>query len=101
MKKKLFSISLAAALLLGLLPGAFAQDEVLHISTVEQLRDFARDCTLVEYSAGLKVQLDCDLDLEGRAFDPIPSFSGSFDGGGYTISNFVLATDGSHRSFFR
>lgn len=101
MKRKIFSLSLAAALLLGLLPCAFAQDDVLHISTVEELEAFAVDCTLVEYSVGLKVQLDGDLDLEGRAFNPIPSFSGSFDGGGHTISNFVLGTDGSHQGFFR
>ena len=101
MKRKIFSLALAAALLLGLLPQAMAEDAVLHISTVEELDDFARSCTLVEYSAGLKVQLDNDLDLEGKAFNPIPSFSGSFDGGGHTISNFVLATDGSHQGFFR
>ncbi len=101
MKRKIFSLVLAAALLLGLLPQAMAEDDVLHISTVEELEDFARSCTLVEYSAGLKVQLDEDLDLEGRAFSPIPSFSGSFDGGGHTIKNFVLGTDGSHQGFFR
>ena len=65
MKRKILSLSLAAALLLGLLPGALAQDDILHISTVEELESFARDCTLVEYSVGLKVQLDNDLDLEG------------------------------------
>ena len=32
---------------------------------------------------------------------PIPSFGGSFDGGSHTISNCVLATDGSHQGFFR
>ena len=101
MKRKIFSLVLAAALLLGLLPQAMAEDDVLHISTVEELEDFARSCTLVEYSAGLKVQLDEDLDLEGRAFSPIPSFSGSFDGGSHTIKNFVLGTDGSHQGFFR
>ena len=101
MKRKILSLSLAAALLLGLLPGALAQDDILHISTVEELESFARDCTLVEYSVGLKVQLDNDLDLEGKPFSPIPSFSGSFDGGGHTISNFVLATDGSNQGFFR
>ena len=101
MKRKIFSMVLAAALLLGLLPQAMAEDDVLHISTVEELEDFARSCTLVEYSVGLKVQLDEDLDLEGRAFSPIPSFSGSFDGGVHTIKNFVLGTDGSHQGFFR
>ena len=101
MKRKIFSLVLAAALLLGLLPQALAEDDVLHISTKEELEEFAVNCTLVEYSVGLKVQLDNDLDLGGGAFNPIPSFSGSFDGGGHTISNFVLGTDGSHQGFFR
>lgn len=102
MKKKSLSLFLAVALLMGLAaPWASAEDEILHISTAEELEAFAQNCTLMEYSAGLKVQLDADIDLEGKPFYPIPSFSGSFDGGGHTIKNFVLATDGSHQGLFR
>lgn len=102
MKKKSLSLFLAVALLMGLAaPWAFAEDEILHISTAKELEAFAQNCTLMEYSAGLKVQLDADIDLEGKPFYPIPSFSGSFDGGGHTIKNFVLATDGSHQGLFR
>lgn len=102
MKRRSLSLLLTAALLLSLaLPCAYAQEETLHISTVQELKDFAANCTLVEYSQGLQVKLDADIDLEGRPFSPIPSFSGSFDGGGHTIKNFVLATDGSHQGFFR
>lgn len=102
MKRKSLSLLLIAALLLSLaLPCVYAEEETLHISTVQQLREFAVSCTLVEYSQGLKVVLDADIDLEGRSFNPIPSFSGSFDGGGHTIKNFVLGTDGSHQGLFR
>ena len=102
MKRRSLSLLLTAALLLSLaLPCAYAQEETLHISTAQELKDFAVNCTLVEYSQGLQVKLDADIDLEGRPFSPIPSFSGSFDGGGHTIKNFVLATDGSHQGFFR
>lgn len=102
MKRKSLSLLLIAALLLSLaLPCVYAEEETLHISTVQQLREFAVSCTLVEYSQGLKVVLDADVDLDGRAFNPIPSFSGSFDGGGHTIKNFVLGTDGSHQGLFR
>lgn len=102
MKRRSLSLLLTAALLLSLaLPCAYAQEETLHISTVQELKDFAVNCTLVEYSQGLQVKLDADIDLEGHPFTPIPSFSGSFDGGGHTIRNFVLATDGSHQGFFR
>ena len=48
MKRKIFSLFLTAALLLGLLPCALAQDDILHISTVEELEAFAVSCTLVE-----------------------------------------------------
>ena len=102
MKHKIVSLLLTAALLLSLtLPCAYGAEETLHISTVQELRDFAANCTLVEYSQGLQVKLDADIDLEGIPFTPIPSFSGSFDGGGHSIKNFVLATDGSHQGFFR
>ena len=102
MKRRSLSLLLTAALLLSLaLPCAYAQEETLHISTAQELKDFAANCTLVEYSQGLQVKLDADIDLLGKPFYPIPSFSGSFDGGGHTISNFVLATDGSHQGFFR
>ena len=102
MKHRGLSLLLTAALLLSLaLPCAYAEEETLHISTAQEFRDFAVNCTLVEYSQGLQVKLDKDIDLEGHPFYPIPSFSGSFDGGGHTIKNFVLATDGSHQGLFR
>ena len=34
--------------------------------------------------------LQNDLDLEGADWTPVANFSGSFDGGGHTISNFTL-----------
>lgn len=102
MKKRCFSLFLLAALLLSLAgPAALAQDETLHISSAEELAELAENCSLVEYSQGIEVKLDNDIDLEGRPFYPIASFSGSFDGGGHTIKNFVLATDGSHQGLFR
>ena len=40
-------------------------------------------------------------DFGGEAIQPIPSFSGAFNGNGHSITNFTLATDGSHQGFFR
>jgi len=105
--KRLLSLFLSLALCLSLLsPAAYAAadgDEaaVLHISTADELRDLSSACMLDEYSVGLRVELDCDIDLGGEPFYPIPSFSGVFDGGGHTVSGFVLATDGSHQGLFR
>lgn len=103
MKKRIFSFALAVILCASIAcPAALAaEDKTVHIASAAELRAFAEDCILDEYSAGLKVVLDCDIDLEGEPFYPIPSFSGSFDGNGHTIKNFVLATDGSHQGFFR
>ncbi len=102
--KKATALLLAFLLLLPYAPPAAAaepEEEIIHISTVEQLCQLAVECTLDSYSEGVRVVLDNDLDLSGVVFHPIPSFSGSFDGGGHTISGMNPATDGSHQGLFR
>lgn len=100
--KKAAALFLALCLLAGLgLPAAQAENKVLHISTVNELQDFANKCSLDSYSVGLSVVLDNDLDMSGAEFYPVPTFSGSFDGGGHSIINLKTATDGSHQGFFR
>lgn len=83
------------------IPAAAADNQVIHIVTAEDLRTFARNCQLDSYSVGLSVLLDEDIDMGGEAIQPIPSFSGAFNGNGHSITNFTLATDGSHQGFFR
>lgn len=104
--RKALSTILVLALLCALgLPGAFAEGkpvtQVRHISTVEDLQKLAADCTLDSFSVGLSVVLDNDLDLSGTEIHPIPTFGGSFNGGGHSISGLRLATDGSHQALFR
>ena len=94
----LMVVLLAAGLLI---PTVSAEDRTMHISNADGLKKLARNCQLDTYSAGLTVILDNDIDLQGESLTPIPIFCGSFQGGGYTISNFVLGTDGSHQGFFR
>ena len=104
MKKRILSLALALLMCMTCLsPAAYAQDEkrTIHIKSAEELRKFAQDCILDEYSLGLEVILDCDIDLKGEPFFPVASFSGVFLGGGHSITNFKLATDGSHQGFFR
>lgn len=107
MKNRVLSLFLALVLCLSLLcPAAYAvadgsEEEVLRLSSAEDLRAFSSSCMLDEFSVGLRVELTCDIDLEDEPFSPIPSFSGIFDGGGHTISGFLLATDGSHQGLFR
>lgn len=102
--KKVTAVLLALILLLPYAPAAMAaetEEDEIHISTAEQLHELAVQCTLDSFSEGVKVVLDNDLDLSGVTFYPIPSFSGSFDGGGHTISGMNPATDGSHQGLFR
>lgn len=103
--KKLFSLLLCLALICSIGAPALAkgEDEVqaIHISTPEQLCELAEKCTLDSYSVGMTVVLDNDIDLGGVAFYPIPTFSGSFDGGRHTVYNLKTATDGSHQGLFR
>ena len=86
---RLRALALCALLLLSLFPvtSALADgDGAIHIRTAEDLQSLARSCTLDSYSRGKKVVLDNDLVLESTDALPIPSFGGTFDGGGHTIS---------------
>ena len=100
-KKRVMALLLTVLLTVGIAIPVAADNQVVHISTADDLREFARNCQLDSYSVGLSVLLDADIDLGGEAIQPIPSFSGAFNGNGHSISNFTLATDGSHQGFFR
>lgn len=87
MKKKVTAWMLCLAMLFGIMPGiAIAEDEI-HISTVEQLSAINTDSTSL---AGNYV-LDNNIDLTGYSWTAIgpsnsASFTGTFDGNGYSIT---------------
>ena len=99
----------AMTLLVSLALPAFAEDAeplpeekpAVHITTVDELLQLTRDCSLDTYSTHRTVLLDADLDLVGQGFAGIPIFNGTFDGQGHTISNLNLVQDGSVVGFFR
>ena len=99
----------AIALLVSFALPVFADDAeplpeekpTVHITTVDELLQLARDCSLDTYSTHRTVLLDADLDLVGQGFAGIPIFNGTFDGQGHTISNLNLVQDGSVVGFFR
>ena len=99
----------AIALLVSFALPAFAEDAeplpeekpTVHITTVDELLQLAKDCSLDTYSTHRTVLLDADLDLVGQGFAGIPIFNGTFDGQGHTISNLNLVQDGSVVGFFR
>ena len=108
MSKGLFrravSLLAAAVLILPLLIPAVPaaqNDGIVIIRTVSDFLELAKNCTLDTWSQGKIVRLEADLDLSGSGFAPIPTFGGTFDGSGHTISGLSITADGSHQGLFR
>ena len=92
MKNKIISLALSLSLILSVFAMGFApivshaaEEEIL-ISTADELVDLAKKCSYDAWSIGKTVVLTRDISLEGVDFEPIPSFSGVFDGAGYKIT---------------
>ena len=80
-----------------------AQENVIRISTADELVKFADEVNQGNYSgnADIIVNLETDIDLNGMEWTPIGIdedhyFSGTFNGNGHTISNFKI-TVGSYQ----
>ena len=91
------SLSLAFS---GSVPG-YAENDTITIASVEDLEALAKNCKLDTWSQGKTVVLTADLDLTDSDFTSIPTFGGTFDGGGHTISGLSFDGDGSNEGFFR
>ena len=108
MKHKLLAAAMALLLLTGLCPNAFAAElgetapepEVIRIGSAEDFLAFAESCTLDSWSLGAQVQLLTDISLEDADFAPIPTFGGSFDGGGHTVSGLSVTQSMSPAGLF-
>lgn len=103
MMKRFFCLLICLCLALGLPLSALAQQDEneIHIRDAQDLLSLAENCVLDSYSQGKKVSLDCDIDLTGVDFHGIPSFGGSFDGNGYTISGLEFTDTRSVVGLFR
>ena len=103
--KRALSLLLVLALLTGLsLTGVQADDasaKEITISSVEEFQALVKNCVLDTWSQGKTVRLTADIDLSGRSFSPIPTFGGTFLGGGHSISGLNLTADGSNMGLFR
>ena len=73
----------------------------IHISTVDDLKELAKNCRLDSWSQDKKVILDKSLELNGEEFTAIPTFGGIFEGKGNTINGLSITKDGSYQGFFR
>lgn len=115
MHKKITAAAAAAAIFLNcclFIPEAFAEDysagvvskqdiNTVYISTAEDFKKFAENCTLDSYSQGKTFILANDISFTDEEFISVPSFSGIFDGNGYKISGFSLTESGSAVGIFR
>ena len=108
MKRKNLAALLALTLLLGLVLPAAAEEvqdapsdvETIRIASAEEFLTFAKNCVLDSWSQNKQVLLTADISLEETDFAPIPTFGGSFDGGGHTISGLSLTQNLSPAGLF-
>lgn len=75
--------------------------QTVEISTAEELSEFAKKCQSTVYSRNMTAVLTADIDVKGTEFDPIPVFSGVFDGNGHKITGLDLQGPGSKCGLFR
>ena len=101
---RLRALTLALLLLITLLPVTRAQadgeDGGIRIASAEDLEEFARSCTLDSWSRGKTVVLEADITLENADYLPIPTFGGTFDGGGHTIRGLSITDSLSPAGLF-
>ena len=101
---KFLSLLLAVVLLLSLVaPAALAAENTntVYLRTAEDLVNLSQNCTLDRWSQGKTVYLEADIDLSGADFAPIPTFGGTFEGQGHTISGLSITGSGNVRGLFR
>ena len=101
----LLSICLILALPIG--PSYAAENkaityiETIRLSTVEDLLTLAENCRLDTWSQGRRIILEENIDLTGITFTGIPTFGGTFEGNGHTISGLTLTKEGNVQGLFR
>ena len=75
--------------------------ETISIGSAAEFADFAAQCKTDTWSQGKHFVLTADINLTGIEFDSIPTFGGTFDGGGHTISGLALKSNRAHVGLFR
>ncbi len=75
--------------------------QVIEIETSGDFLDFVKNCSLDAWSFDKQVFLTADIDLSGIVFEPVPVFTGSFNGQNHTISGFRYGGDGYVAGLFR
>ena len=97
--RNIASLLLTLLLSLTLCTPALAAGSTLSLSTADELKTFAANCSYDAYSKGLTVRLLNDIDLGGAELS-VPIFLGTFDGQGHRITGVSLTGSASCCGFF-
>lgn len=74
--------------------------EVITVCTAEDLRAVAQACALDTWSQGRTILLQSDILLDDCSFLPIPTFGGTFEGNGHTVSGLNLTGSSAPAGLF-
>ena len=105
MKNKIIAAILGAIMIFSVfftvIPSVFAVQNTVTISSTEDFIKFSKNCTLDTWSHGKTVNLTCDIDFTDADFSPAPTFGGTFNGNGHTLSGIKYSKNGSYIGIFR
>lgn len=76
-----------------------AKGEIPIVSQAD-FAEFVKSCVLDSNTRGKKYSLECDIELPAD-FKPIPTFCGTFEGNGHTVSGLNVTESGSDIGLFR
>lgn len=97
----ILSVIMISYMVFAIIPPVFAIGNTVTISSKEDFINFAKNCTIDTWSDGKTVNLTCDIDFTDGGFSSVPTFGGTFNGNGYTISGIDFSKDGSYMGIFR
>ncbi len=108
--QNILSAALAAVMLVSVFPARLRADggigtgvseakETIYVSNADELINLSDDCSLDSWSVGKVVEITADISLEGRNFEPIPTFSGILNGNGHTISGLEISKGSTPTGF--
>lgn len=77
----------------------YSSSKSFRISTAPGLKKFS-DLGQTRNFSGITFYLVADLDMSGVAYSPVPSFSGTFDGGYHVIERISVSATNAHCGLF-
>lgn len=79
----------------------FAKGDAFTVYDEKDYLKLVKLCKTDTNSADLVVELKNDIDVSKIKFAPIPTFSGTFNGNGYTVDGVNITSKGSYKGLFR